>query len=402
MRYNIINIGELNMSNQYQDIYDEVEKILKKEEKNSANIMHILNKSSDENSHSAMICRLLNVPPYRKKFFKIIDLASPSDKEFKIEKFANGRRMDIYLENDDMIVCIENKIFSGDQFEQLKDYWNYINDRKNKKQKPYIIYLTLNKKDPSEDSIDSSEWKKLIKNKKAYCLSYSHIENWLKNCKGLKKDVNENEKLLLDQYLDSIQYLIQDTKNTEELKKQILATFKPKRINSLDDWKKLYTICEPDDNDIKKRLRPVLRNIGKETAERLIQKNTCPKKFYRNAGNGFEYYFSTYNINNIKFSKSSFSLQLIYRYRTDRSPFEPYIGVYNIPKKYRKDLEMLLKPIFVKNQYSLNTSSINYIYANIDYNKDHKALLKDHKALLGELDIAIRDYLVVKNIALNQ
>ena len=321
------------MSNQYQDIYDEVEKILKKEEKNSANIMHILNKSSDENSHSAMICRLLNVLPYRNNFFKIIDLAYPSDKEFKTEKFANGRRMDIYLESDDMIVCIENKIFSGDQFKQLKDYWDYIDKRKNKRQKAYIIYLTLKGTPPSEDSIDSNEWKKLIKNKNAYCFSYSQIENWLKSCVRLKTNIDESEKLLLDQYLDSIQYLIQSTPNTENLEKQILAKFKPKQINSPDDWKKLYTICEPDDNDIKKRLRPVLRNIGEKTAERLIQKNTCPKNFSWYESDGFEYYFSTYNI---KFSKSSFSLHLIYRYNKDRSPFEPYIGVYNIPKNIEK------------------------------------------------------------------
>ena len=376
------------MSNQYQDIHDEVEKILEKEEKNSANIMHILNKSSDENSHSAMICRLLNVLPYRNNFFKIIDLASPSYEEFKTEKFTNGRRMDIYLESDDMIVCIENKIFSGDQFEQLKDYWNYINKQKNNRQKPYIIYLTLNGKKPSENSVFPSDWKELIKNKKAYCLSYSQIENWLKSCVRLKTNIDESEKLLLDQYLDSIQYLIQSTPNTENLEKQILAKFKPKKINSLDDWKKLYTICEHDNNDIKKRLRPVLRNIGEKTAKRLIELNTLPKKFYRNEGNGFKCYFSTYDI---KFSKSSFSLQLIYRYRKDISPFEPYIGVYNIPKKYRKDLENLLKPIFDK---TLNTSSINHIYANIDYDQDHKTLL-------GKLDTAIRDCLANKNIYLN-
>ena len=378
------------MNNQYQDIYDEVGKILNKEEKNSANIMHILNKSSDENSHSAMICRLLNVLPYRNKFFKIIDVASTSDEKFQTEKFANGRRMDIYLESDDMIVCIENKIFSGDQFEQLKDYWDYIDKRKNKRQKAYIIYLTLKGTPPSEHSIFPSDWKELIKNKKSYCLSYYQIENWLKSCVRLKTNIDESEILLLDQYLDSVQYLIQSTPNTENLEKQILAKFKPRQINSLEDWKKLYTICEPDDNDIKKRLRPVLRNIGKETAERLIQKISPPKNFFWYEEDGLEYYCSIYNI---KFSISAFSLQLIYRYRKDVSPFEPYIGVYNIPKKYRKDLEMLLKPIFDKSQYSLNTP-INHIYVNINYDQDHRALLE-------ELDKAIRKYLADKNISLN-
>lgn len=55
----------------YEHIYHAITEAIKKEGKSDTNILHLLNRSYDENSHSAMICRLLNVLLYRRKFFEI-------------------------------------------------------------------------------------------------------------------------------------------------------------------------------------------------------------------------------------------------------------------------------------------------------------------------------------------
>ncbi|MGL4561294.1 MAG: PD-(D/E)XK nuclease family protein [Brevinema sp.] len=119
------------------------------------------------------------------------------ENEFKTEvSTKNNRRMDIYLETDNSIVCIENKIFAGDQENQLSDYWEEISTRAGKKKKAYLIYLSLDGHKPSEGSIDPNVWSKLITKGSAFKLSYHDIEKWLKSSNRLKTGVEENEVAL--------------------------------------------------------------------------------------------------------------------------------------------------------------------------------------------------------------
>jgi hypothetical protein len=94
------------------------------------------------------------------------------------------RRMDIYLRcivgNDSYGICIENKPYAADQFEQLKDYSEELEKRGHKAW--HLVYLNEANEGPSEYSIDKSKLKEL-KSKRQYShLRFSELLGWLKAC----------------------------------------------------------------------------------------------------------------------------------------------------------------------------------------------------------------------------
>ncbi|MGL4561293.1 MAG: hypothetical protein ACRCV0_03270 [Brevinema sp.] len=87
------------------------------------------------------------------------------------------------------------------------------------------------------------------------------------------------------------------------------------------------------------------------------------------------------------------SLQLIFRYTKDLSPFDPYIGLYHIPKSYRAELEAIF--ISILDKYGYITKPLqNYIYSYVDFDKDHQKMLT-------ELDKNITAFFSKNNITLN-
>lgn len=150
------------------------------------NIFSILNIERDEVfTHSNMIYSFLNPQSghfmedkYLKLFLEIvlmdikgIDLS----KKWYVERewpFEDGR-IDFIIYNEDYFFAIEMKIDAKDQEHQLKRYEDYAKTRaKNYK----IVYLTLDGKEPSSQSIDNME-------SKPYLISFEkHILKWLQSC----------------------------------------------------------------------------------------------------------------------------------------------------------------------------------------------------------------------------
>ena len=94
------------------------------------------------------------------------------------------RRMDIYLrckvDDENYGICIENKPYAADQFEQLKDYSEELEKRGHKAW--HLVYLNEANEGPSEYSIDKSKLKEL-KSKRQYShLRFSELLGWLKAC----------------------------------------------------------------------------------------------------------------------------------------------------------------------------------------------------------------------------
>ncbi|MBO7144148.1 MAG: PD-(D/E)XK nuclease family protein [Salinivirgaceae bacterium] len=135
-----------------------------------------------EVTHSTIIASFLD--PKGKhgqgdKFLKLF-LSTIGDKtDFNTEKstvttefpFDNGR-MDILIEDDqNKAIIIENKIYAGDQSEQLKRYRDYaVNQYKNGFS---LYYLTLDGHEASLNSADGVKYE---------CVSYRRdILNWLEN-----------------------------------------------------------------------------------------------------------------------------------------------------------------------------------------------------------------------------
>lgn len=84
-----------------------------------------------------------------------------------------GGRVDIYLKNGENIICIENKIYAGDQNCQIERYCNHKNGNNT------VLYLTLKGDEPHIKS------KGILKaGVNYYNISYKkHIVKWLEMCR---------------------------------------------------------------------------------------------------------------------------------------------------------------------------------------------------------------------------
>lgn len=91
---------------------------------------------------------------------------------------VNGR-LDIFIDNGSYGIIIENKVYAGDQPEQLSRYDTFAK-KKYKEGNYTIYYLTLDGHEASEDSIKNKETEECVN---YYCISYSKdIINWLQFC----------------------------------------------------------------------------------------------------------------------------------------------------------------------------------------------------------------------------
>ena len=124
-----------------------------------------------------------------------------------------GGRIDIFIEipdnnGKDWAFIIENKIYAEDQNLQLRRYKNYAD--KKYPGRNFIIYLTLNGKDPSQESVDISD-ADLEKNPDLqYWIQISYkdfIKKWLEDC--IELIGNQNSRVLenVKQFLGQIKKL---------------------------------------------------------------------------------------------------------------------------------------------------------------------------------------------------
>lgn len=171
------------MSEQFQILLSKVAVIKLRQEyllaENSFNIFRILKAGHEEvGLHSRFLFELLNPKGshgmgdvFLQLFVKECDLPPLSyDTVHVLREHAN---IDILIQDNNRAIVIENKVYAGDQYEQLKRYFEYT---KSSYRQPTLVYLTLNGTPPSEESIgDVSESPVLI--------SYKfHISSWLVDC----------------------------------------------------------------------------------------------------------------------------------------------------------------------------------------------------------------------------
>lgn len=220
------------------------------------NIFSILNVSSNEvRLHSNFIAELLsskNTHSFKNQFCKLFfEELSKFDKnnivsDFNFENYAvevekstglinqdytSGGRIDIAItDNFEKRIIIENKIFAGDQQNQLLRYYNFD-------KKAILLYLTLNGCEPSNWSTNNE----IQNNKDFYCISYeTFISNWLEKCIELSKykpKVSET----ISQYLHVIKNYTQQNQQNEMRNEIINLIAQNKEFyNSIDEITKSY------------------------------------------------------------------------------------------------------------------------------------------------------------------
>lgn len=190
------------------------------------NIFSIMSMESDEVfTHSALITELLNPKgshgmggDFLKEFYKIVlqeeftlkleELVCVKEEHigFRNEEQTSGGRLDIVLKDFQQNgFVIENKIYAGEQINQLLRY-------KNKYPNAKLLYLTLYGESSKQVSSDGVEYTSI---------SYENdIKNWIEECTKLsfnKPIIRET----LQQYSNLIKKLTHQTAN-KEMKEKVI------------------------------------------------------------------------------------------------------------------------------------------------------------------------------------
>ncbi len=235
-------------------------KIVKKAKGENFNIYKILGISSAEvKTHSKFLAELLNSngshgqdDVFLQLFLKQVGL---SDNDFNTENAnasveyyispkteTTGGRIDILIvDKNNKKIIIENKIYAGDQENQLLRYYNFDKNAK-------LLYLTLEGTSPSEWSTGGK-----LEDKDYTNISYQvDIIQWLENCK--KEAVNfPILRESISQYIHLINYLTNqtsDNKMSENISEIVLknesnfSTFLELKNNQnqvyVDFWEKVF------------------------------------------------------------------------------------------------------------------------------------------------------------------
>lgn len=224
------------------------EKLLEKKRQNGEffNIFNVLGVSTDEvRLHSSFLAELLNVKGdhgLRTAFLQLFveqigfqdfkcDENTLVKKEYWIGRKTemSGGYIDILLESSNgKAIIIENKIYAGDQENQLFRYYEYAKNRY-KTDNFKLIYLTLDGHEPDKTSVGE------LQLEKDYVLiSYKeHIMQWLDKC--LYKSVRHPLiRETINQYIDVIKQLTTMENNTVQEQELIALISEKENIKIAD------------------------------------------------------------------------------------------------------------------------------------------------------------------------
>lgn len=203
-------------------------KVLERKEAGNYNIFDILNiKASEVKTHTPFLKNLLDpngthgqgdlflrsfiaefIPDGKKEHF---ELSVSNDYNVIEEKFTASGRIDIYIHSlnpqKKFGIVIENKIYGPDQENQLKRYYDFLDEIKGfTNDQLMMFYLTIYGGDPSPNSIELDLREKLKANNVFRNISYKEdITRWLTES---SKEIQANRvKDLVAQYLSILKII---------------------------------------------------------------------------------------------------------------------------------------------------------------------------------------------------
>ncbi|MEI0508682.1 PD-(D/E)XK nuclease family protein [Brachyspira intermedia] len=312
------------------------------------------------------------------------------DIKIKREEYAGSRRIDLFISyKKDFAIIIENKIYAGEQDNQLDDY--YQNKKKDNYKNLYMIFLTPSGYEPY--TLSEKSKKELGNNFQT--LKHSDIALWLENILEnekysflhdsniLFKD-NDNKyikdyRLLKSSMIQTIHNANMISNNTKELdmtKEKIQKLLEDnifqdiQTVEDAEEYRKIFTsvIDIINEKEIHIIVKPHI-----EFTEKVLDylKNNDKSKYYiflteRKIIN--DIYQEGYS-HNIKYSFCNGEVELILESSKDCFFLHIYLPNFNDNKKYnilRKKLNLEINKIFCKFY-----EDKNYVYRyNIDTEKD--------------------------------
>jgi len=232
------------LDEKYINFFEELNKFKEKQQKqkerglNDYNLLTtVLNEHDEVRLHSRVIGSLLDINGlhYQKELFleKFMEILKIVEFEFNIEEsnlFLEYQNIDLYLTDGIKHIIIENKIYAGDQKNQIKRYYDTIKDEN--KDLGYndilVIYLSIDRTKPSSYSLgnliiednyifDNDEKIAIFKN-----INYKNeILNWLDDClHEIQNITNLNESI--QQYKNVVEKITNNYKEKVMSQKEFL------------------------------------------------------------------------------------------------------------------------------------------------------------------------------------
>ena len=319
----LLQVGAINKS------YEKIAKISGE----NFNMFKILGLSTSEvRLHSSFLAELLNPKGsheqgnvYMKAFIEILKSTLSTEhpnieiifdyenvKNVKVEHWlgylseSEGGYIDILLtDNKNHHIIIENKIYAGDQRNQLLRYHSHYPEAP-------IVYLTLDGKNPS--LVSTSNDKNILD--KLICISYKiHLLPWLESCKKIAVD-HSLLRETLTQYINLIKILTHQSMKNEEKNEVVSAIIESRNyldaLVDLNDNNILYEVKRKIISDLGTGIL-VEKNISKETGL-LVD---CEKNEFGLKDSGFWFY------------KESWKYCIYFAFENDFEPISYGIDIRN-------------------------------------------------------------------------
>jgi len=326
---------------EFQNLFGQVNALISKYKKvneltgENFNVFKILKlESSEVRMHSAFIAELLNpkgshgqkdvfLKLFVKSFcFKGVEIDTGSC-NVEIEKhvgFINddrteGGRIDIFIsDNRNNHIIIENKIYAGDQYNQLVRYHQHSEHAN-------ILYLTLDGGEPNKNSYG------ILKDGEHFrCISYkNNIIEWLEECRkecAVLPIIRES----ITQYINLIKYLTNQTLN-HTMQEELSEIIK----NNLEASIAIHA-------NIDKALDKISMEFGKDLEQEFEKRNlNCYYSInFKERYNGIWISRPEWKYINIGFQFQSYDKDMIYGFCCKEHPRD-----HPIPDELRKKLKAL-------------------------------------------------------------
>lgn len=294
------------------------------------------------------------------------------DIKIKREEYAGSRRIDLFISyKKDFAIIIENKIYAGEQDNQLDDY--YQNKKKDNYKNLYMIFLTPSGYEPY--TLSEKSKKELGNNFQT--LKHSDIALWLENILEnekysflhdsniLFKD-NDNKyikdyRLLKSSMIQTIHNANMISNNTKELdmtKEKIQKLLEDnifqdiQTVEDAEEYRKIFTsvIDIINEKEIDISLEPILFFTDKVI--KYLNENSDDKSYYYKKIDEItkcikEDPYTEYFCHNIKYNLNNYNADILLEYHYESGTFQFSIYTDN-EKSYKKlkNKESSIKEIF--------------------------------------------------------
>ncbi|WP_420535807.1 PD-(D/E)XK nuclease family protein [Brachyspira pilosicoli] len=376
-------------------------------------IFDVINLQRHENYNSNLIAKLLEVNiKYKEdtelsfvkdflmylnnKFnwdygFNNIKKLKHSDIIIKREEYADSRRIDLFISyKKEFAIIIENKIYAGEQDNQLEDYYN--NKKKDNYKNLYMIFLTPSGYEPSTLSEESKKelgnnfqtlkhsdialWLESILENEKY--SFLNMENILDNDNKYIRDYRLLKSAMI-QTIHNANMLSNNTKELDMTKGKIQELLKEhlfqdiQTVEDAEEYKNIFNsvIDIINEKEIDISLEPILFFTDKVI--KYLNENSDDKSYYYKKIDEItkcikEDPYTEYFCHNIKYNLNNYNADILLEYHYESGKFQ--FSIYSDSDKNEKSYKKLKnKESSIKEIFSNFEEANPYVYY-IDTEKD--------------------------------